>query len=712
MLLRAYRVTDKIGVIVLKLSAALVDATLNGLSVVSQALLIVLMILLRILRVVLLPLTALLGMVARRNGGAGSASGGTSMARRASGARLDVAPREDPLKAQNRALNGLTLILLVALVVVLLWATNPARTNPGGTLSVTDAGLSLNAEAFASANTPSAPTQVGGANLIASPFPTASPVPELLQVRGTIAYTAREGAQTDIWVIPVDARTPLRLTNSPVDERDPVWSPDGRRLAYAGREAGETDDNWELYVYDVNASQTTRLTYDLSFQGAPDWSLDGQFLVYESYQGNNLDIFIVQADGRETPIRLPANSDAPDFAPAWSPSDGRRIAFVSWRDGNQDIYVFSLDEQSVVNLTNTPDRHEDFPVWSPDGNTIAYSALDEGLEKVFVKAVNDPNAPAQVIGRGRTPAWSPDGQSVIAAIDSIDSTQFVAIPFGGTGVVTPVFQVQSGANSPSWTEAPLPRALVNAGGVPAAITDALYIEQEQRLTIDPPFRLSSLTNVVVDQSSLSERVNDSFNALRRAALEQVGWDVLGRLGDAFWEIDRPPARGEEIRSWFKTGRAFGLLRLDIVGNPPPLEIVREDIGVQTYWRVYIRVAEAAQSGQLGEPLRQMPWDFTSRTAGDVEAYDQGGRLKSVMPPGYYVDLTQLAEDYGWGRLPVGSDWRANINSANYWLFIRSDGLTWYDAMRELYTEGALFNFAPTPIPAPPLPTAESSTGEG
>jgi hypothetical protein len=75
--------------------------------------------------------------------------------------------------------------------------------------------------------------------------------------------------------------------------------------------------------------------------------------------------------------------------------------------------------------------------------------------------------------------------------------------------------------------------------------------------------------------------------------------------------------------------------------------VREDIGVNTYWHVYVRVADDAQSGQLGEPLRTMPWDFASRTRGDVQAYNEGGRIRTTMPAGYYVDLTQLAADYGW-----------------------------------------------------------------
>jgi hypothetical protein len=204
---------------------------------------------------------------------------------------------------------------------------------------------------------------------------------------------------------------------------------------------------------------------------------------------------------------------------------------------------------------------------------------------------------------------------------------------------------------------------------------------------------------------LSERVDDSFNALRQAVLERAGWDVLGRLDDAFWDINRPPSPGETVRSWFKTGRAFGITRADIVGSPPAFEIIREDIGVDVYWRVYVRVVADAQSGQLGEPLRYMPWDFVSRTEGDVQAYDQGGRLKAIMPEGYYVDLTQLALDYNWDRLPAGSDWRANINSVNYWLFVNDGGLTWFDAMRELYTEGALINFAPTATPMQLAPNA-------
>lgn len=650
----------------------------------------------------------------------------SAMARRAARAEIKAQLAEDPLRRQNRVLSGLVVLLGLAVLALVLWATDPSRTQPQ---TLTTAGLApANAQSgvqpISSEGTPpptdaaavaAAPTRI----TLPTTVPTATPLPEILSARGALAFVGREDGQQDIWTIPVGSRTPLRLTNSPEDERDPAWSPDGSRLAYASRQ----DGNWEIYIYDVSSGESTRMTYDLSFQANPAWSPDGEWLAYESYQGNNLDIYVMRIDGSQAPLRLTDHPE-PDFSPAWAP-DGRTIAFISWRDGNQDIYLFSLDDprdEAVVNITNTSGRDEDYPAWSPDGALLAYSALDEGVEKVFVKSVQDLDAPAQVLERGRMPTWSPDGLSLVYAVDSIDSTHLVAGPFAGSGLATEIIPVSQGATSPAWTSAPLPQRLVNSGGLAKPSNEPLYIEQVNDATTDPPYRLRVLANVNAPNAVLSERVNDSFMALRERAADILGWDLLGRLEDAFWQIDRPPQPGEERRNWLMTGRAFAINRNLIVGFPAPIEVVREDLGVDVYWRVFVRVSDEAQSGQLGEPLRRMPWDFASRNQGDVDAYDNGGRLRAEMPTGYYVDLTQIALDYGWARVPAGSDWRRNFNSTNYWLFQRTDGLSWYDAMRELYTEAQLGGFAPSaasssarqpdpvsltaaPTLAPPLPTA-------
>ncbi len=716
MLVRAYRLTDKFGLLVLKMGAALSGAIVENAAAVRRgvtgslggvvllvwgivrriglAIWAVLRLLFTILGAVILWILQLFGLAGQYAG----QSTGTAMARRAARAELESGLVEDPLRAQNRVLSGVIVVLMAALIGIVLWATNPAQQ----AVPQVNAPVSLNTDLALPAGTQAA-TPVAVAALPTA-VPTITPIPEILEARGSLAYVVREKSQTDIWVMGVGERTPLRLTNSAQDERDPAWSPDGRRLAYASRQ----DGNWEIYIRDMQSGETTRMTYDMSFQGAPKWSPDGQWLVYESYQGNNLDIYLMRVDGSQVE-RLTSHPE-PDFSPAWS-SDGRRIAFVSWRDGSQDIYMISLDDprdEAAVNITNSPLRNEDYPAWSPDGNLLAYSAVDGGVEKVFVKSINDLEATAQVLGRGSAPTWSPDGASLIVAVDSFDGTQMIAIPFAQQGVATLVVPVAQGASRPNWTSAPLPPVLVNSGGVGPAVAEPLFVEQAERANSDPPYKLQSIS-IDTQIAALSDRVNDSFNALREHVNDAAGMDFLGELEDAFWSIDRLPQPGEERRNWHMTGRGFALNRNNIAGFPPPIELVREDAELNTYWRVFVRVAENAQNGELGEPLRHLPWDFISRNQGDVDAYNQGGRLRTAVPQGYYIDLTRLAADYGWDRLPAGTDWRANFNSINYWMFYKPDGLTWYDAMREIYTEGELGGFAPRATTIPAQPQTETQT---
>jgi hypothetical protein len=83
---------------------------------------------------------------------------------------------------------------------------------------------------------------------------------------------------------------------------------------------------------------------------------------------------------------------------------------------------------------------------------------------------------------------------------------------------------------------------------------------------------------------------------------------------------------------------------------------------------------------------EAPWD--SSAAAKELAPEQGG-VRSSFLPGYYIDFTMLAEDYGWERISSyeeeGFDWRVTVAAMEYWHYQLTGKLTWYDAMSELYS---------------------------
>ncbi|RMF48952.1 MAG: hypothetical protein D6749_14385 [Chloroflexota bacterium] len=587
--------------------------------------------------------------------------------------------REDPLKAQNRALSLFTVVLLVALIGLILWTTS------GGTAARSVAGNfggSLPIIPTQPTPTPLPPTP--------TPLPTATPVPDPLRISGSLVYAARLNGRENLWALGLGQSQPIRLTNTPTDDRDPAWSPDGTRIAFASRRGG----SWNLYILEVASGAITQLTYSPGYVGAPSWSPDGQFIAYEAYEGDNLDIYIVPSDGSSEPARLTYHP-APDFSPAWnpggSPVPGRQIAYVSLRDGNPEIYVIDLDrplEEEALRLTNTPEIEEQLPLWSLDGVQIAYHARINGIDLVLVRSLAQPNAEPVIIGRGRAPTWSPNGVTLLFALENGPNTTIVSGLVSGSGAAATAISVSGQISRMSWTAQPLPESLLLSGGAPNE-DRPLYVENVEGKRESPPYyQVRALNGVsAATLAALSDRVDDSFVALREAVLRQSGIDFLGALQDALWTLDRLPEPGQPRQSWHYAGRAFSFDR-NLVFNTPiaPIEVVREEVGANVMWRVYLRVAETAQNGQLGEPLKRLPWDFASRSLGDPQIFEQGGRTKAAVPSGYYIDLTRLAEDYGWQRVPAGRDWRSNFPSILYWQFERRDGLTWDEAMLELYTQ--------------------------
>ncbi len=153
----------------------------------------------------------------------------------------------------------------------------------------------------------------------------------------------------------------------------------------------------------------------------PTLSPDRTRVAFVSYRDGNYEIYVMGADG-SAPTNI-TQHDAWDSSPAWSP-DGRQIAFVSDRNGdryNGDIFLMNADGTGVEQLTFEPGNGAGQLAWSPDGASIAFVSGRDGPLAIFAieLASGDIRRVSNNDLSASSPSWSPDG-AWIAYIESED----------------------------------------------------------------------------------------------------------------------------------------------------------------------------------------------------------------------------------------------------------------------------------------------------
>jgi len=568
-----------------------------------------------------------------------------------------------PLTLQPRGVRLLVLLILGNLVVLVL----------------------LTAALYQATTMPAIvePPQLTIATTTPGPSPIPGPTPTPFGSGGAIAFTLRRNGNADIYALNQADRQLVRLTYNPAEDRDPAWSPDGNYVAFASNRT----HNWDIYLLDLVSGALIRLTHDPGFDANPSWSPDGQWIAFESYRRGSLDIYVMSTTGQQ--LRRITTSSAPNYGPAWSP-DSQALAYTTFRDGNMDIYVHLLDGQrKIVNVTQSPDLDEDDPAWSLDGTQLAYVSGPHGNPSIQVTAFDwntmaADQAQTELFGAGTSPVWAPDGQSLLYAYERGGRSHLVAASTAGWALFHEVYSIDGPLDDLAWTALPLPPRVVARARADAPTEESpFYVELVQPTpTAGPPYRLIPLLNVDSDGGEfLSDRVNESFNALRQRVIEEAGWDYLANLSSAWLPITYTPPSGHSRMTWYVCGRAIGLDQEPYEENKPRIALVREDVGNVTYWRVFIRAAE--QDGSRGEPLREAVWDLNARQQGGHAAVE-GGASQERIPAGYYVDLTTIASDYGWERVPALWRWRYFWPDIRWWRFRKTDGMTWWECMLEVF----------------------------
>ena len=180
---------------------------------------------------------------------------------------------------------------------------------------------------------------------------------------------------------------------------------------------------------------------------AADARPEGRIAFVSDRDGND-EIYAMSADGSGL-ARLTDNP-AYDWDPSWSP-DGRRIAFVSDRDGSAGIYAMNADGSGLARLA-AGSAYDYSPAWSPDGRRIAFASDRDGSDEIYAMSA-DGSGLARLTDNPAydwDPSWSPDGRRIAFVSDRDGNAEIYMMNADGSGVArltdNPAYD-----NSPAWS---------------------------------------------------------------------------------------------------------------------------------------------------------------------------------------------------------------------------------------------------------------------
>lgn len=175
------------------------------------------------------------------------------------------------------------------------------------------------------------------------------------------------------------------------------WSPDGKKIVFAAK-AGDSD---ALYIFDIYSQELDQNKLDdLELDGifSPSWSPEGDKIAFVGNVDGSSDIYIYNKNTKK--VENLTRDVFSDKNPSWSP-DGKKIIFTSDRGefvtqilsaneyemhkhnfDNSDIYIYDIEKRNIKRITELESK-EDFAVFLPGGDSIAYVSNECGISNIY-----------------------------------------------------------------------------------------------------------------------------------------------------------------------------------------------------------------------------------------------------------------------------------------------------------------------------------------
>jgi Tol biopolymer transport system component len=259
-------------------------------------------------------------------------------------------------------------------------------------------------------------------------YPSASPDGKRL------VFQSNRSGSNQILVMNMDGSDLKQLGDFPLGAETPVFSPNGQRIVF---DVYVAEGNNDVFIINADGSGQKQLTESPGYDGHPHWSADGQRIVFNSdrtspdpdasWSDRWHEIFSMKPDGSD--VRQHTHCESVCTFGSLSP-DGKKVLYrkviqsagFDWSlesiERNSEIFVSDSDGSKEINISNNA-AFDGWPIWSPDGERIAFASNRTGPANTGqIWLVKPDGSELEQISFGpwshAQPAWGFDGQHIYA----------------------------------------------------------------------------------------------------------------------------------------------------------------------------------------------------------------------------------------------------------------------------------------------------------